>query len=160
MPMTGNLDALSSNLTFNTLLSSVQSTIDQIQDPRKPSNATTHTFSDIVMSGFAVFFMQCSSFLEYQRQVQQQQGKDNAQGLFGIAKIPSDNQIRNVLDQVCASLFFPIFLSIYVWLEQRGYLEPCQVLDGNLLVAIDGIEYFHSKRINCDCCSHRMVRFV
>jgi hypothetical protein len=36
------------------------------------------------------FFMQCSSFLEYQGQVQQQ-GKDNAQKLFGIEKIPNDN---------------------------------------------------------------------
>jgi hypothetical protein len=79
-----------------TKLSYVHNTIEQIPDPRKPSNAKIHSFADIVLSGFAVFFMQCNSFLEYQRQVQQQQGQDNAQKLFGIEKIPSDNQIRNV----------------------------------------------------------------
>lgn len=156
MPVTR--DELSSCLTFSTLLGYLQSVMVQIPDPRKPSNATTYMLADIIMSGFAVFFTQCGSFLEYQRQVQQQQGKDNAQGLFGIQKIASDNQIRNILDWVGAQVFFPVFVSVYLLLQRGGYLEDYQVLEGNILLAIDGVEYFRSEKIHCSCCSHRQHR--
>ena len=152
--MIESVDTIRFSLILTTLLSYLNNAIDEIPDPRKPSNAKIHSFSDIVLSGFAVFFMQCKSFLEYQRQVQQQQGKDNAQTFFGIKTIPSDNQIRNVLDQVCAKFFFPIFLSVYLALQQGEYLESYRVLEENLLVAIDGVKYFSSKKVHCQCCSH------
>ena len=34
-----------------------------------------------------------------------------------------------------------------------GYLESFHVLDQQLLIALDGTQYFSSKRIHCDCCS-------
>ena len=40
--------------------------------------------------------MQSPSFLEYQRQLNQRQGHDNVQTLFGVEPIPCDNQIRGI----------------------------------------------------------------
>jgi hypothetical protein len=52
-------------------------------------------------------------FLEHQRQMQAQRGRDNAQNLFEVEQIPSDNQIRNILDEIAASILFPIFDWVY-----------------------------------------------
>jgi hypothetical protein len=41
--------------------------------------------------------MQSPSFLEFQRTMQETQGKNNAQTLFGVFEIPTDNHIRSLL---------------------------------------------------------------
>jgi hypothetical protein len=46
-------------------------------------------------------------------------GKDNAQTLFGVEQIPSDNQIRNILDGISAAGLEPIFS----WSIKRSSLE-------------------------------------
>ena len=47
-------------------------------------------------SAFSVFFMQSRSFLDHQRLMNSQKGRDNAASLFGIERIPCDNQIHPV----------------------------------------------------------------
>jgi hypothetical protein len=49
-----------------------------------------------VLSAFSVFFTQSPSFLDYRVRMQKQRGRNNAQSLFGVHQIPSDNQIRNL----------------------------------------------------------------
>jgi hypothetical protein len=72
--------------------------IAPIKDLRQPSNATKYGLSDAILGGFAVFFMQCESFLEHQRQMASRCGQDNAQTLFGLQQVPTVPQIRNILD--------------------------------------------------------------
>jgi len=110
------------------------------------------------LSAFGVFFMQCASFLEYQRQVQSRNGKDNVQTLFGAAQIPSDNQIKNILDLIPARQLFGMFEWVYRTLDSRGVLRQYEVLGGQRLVALDGVEYFCSEQVHCACCSHRTHR--
>ena len=67
--------------------------IEQIAAPRKPSNNTNYSIKDAVLSAFSVFFKQCPSFLDNQRQMQSRKGQDNAQTLFEVEAIPCDNQL-------------------------------------------------------------------
>ncbi|WP_205879163.1 hypothetical protein [Leptolyngbya sp. BC1307] len=90
------------SLSFDSLLGSLSSAIDEMGDPRQPSNATSYSVRDAVLGAFSAFFMQSESFLEYQRQLNSRSGRDNAQSLFGLAQIPSVEQIRNILDQLAA----------------------------------------------------------
>jgi len=50
------------------------------------------------------------------------------------------------------------FDSLYQYLEQTGSLKNYDCLAGGRLVAIDGTEYFSSKKIHCPRCSHRTHR--
>jgi len=84
------------------LLGFLQSAIAQVKDPRQPSNATQYSLKDAFLGAFSVFFMQCESFLEHQRQMQSRHGRNNAQSLFGLEQIPTHPQIRNILDQTAA----------------------------------------------------------
>ena len=145
-------------LNFALLLQWLHELIEQLDDPRHPSNGTKFSLKDLMLGAFAAFYMQCPSFLEHQRQVRSRHGHDNAQTLFGLEELPSTNQIKNVLDQIAVSLLFSIFHRIYVALLQGGHLEPYKVLDGHLLVGLDGSEYFSSQRICCEQCSTQTHR--
>jgi len=62
---------------------------------------------DAALSAFSVFFTQSASFLAYQRTMEGNKGRSNAQTLFGIHQIPSDNHIRDLLDPVKSAFIFP-----------------------------------------------------
>jgi hypothetical protein len=142
-------------LSFGVLLGYLHQSIDQIEDPRQASNATRYTLRDAILAAFSVFFMQCESFLEHQRQMHSRRGKDNAQTLFRVGQIPSVPQIRNILDQIAAQQLFGVFEQVYQALQQRGYLQSFQCLGRHLLVTLDGTQYFSSHKIHCEQCSSR-----
>lgn len=100
-------------LNFPFLLRCLHHLIEQLNDPRQPSNGTKFSLKDIVLGAFAVFFMQCPSFLEHQRQVHSRHGHDNAQALFGLEKLPTSNQIKNILDLIAVSLLFSIKFIVF-----------------------------------------------
>jgi hypothetical protein len=85
-------------------------------------------------------------------------GKSNAQSLFGVHQIPSDNQIRDLLDPVAPEHVFPVFEEMLQVLEQQGQLEGLRSVADTLLIAIDGTEYFSSSQIHCSNCSKRTVK--
>lgn len=84
-------------LTLDDMTKQIRRTFEQFTDPRWGKN-TRYTLVDVGLSAFSVFFMQSSSFLEYQRSLDQRLSKNNAQTLFEVHQIPSDNQIRHLLD--------------------------------------------------------------
>ena len=145
-------------LNFDSLLAILNSVVATLSDPRKASNATRYTLRDAVIGAFGCFFMQSESFLDYQRQLNSRSGKDNAQSLFRLEQIPSVEQIRNILDLIAAPGLFGAFVSIYQSLKQQGYLQRFEILDGNLLVALDGTDYYSSQKVSCQCCSKRESR--
>ena len=75
------------------------------------------------MAAFSVFFTQLPSFLEHQRFMKQQKGKDNASSLFGLEKIPCDNQIRTLLDPVPAKIVFSTFKKAFQWLDEHQIIN-------------------------------------
>jgi hypothetical protein len=107
------------------------------------------------MGAFSVFFTQSPSFLEHQRFMKSSRGKDNADSLFSLSKIPCDNQIRNLLDPIPAKTIYPVFQRVYTWLEKQGIIKDFLFLDGEFLIALDGTEYFNSKKLNCPHCNSR-----
>lgn len=142
-------------LGFAALLGYLQAAVAKIQDPRKDSPNKQYSIQDAVLSAFAIFFMQCESFLEYQKQLNSRKGRDNNQTLFEVSKTPTDNQIRNIIDPINARALVEVFEQIYRKLKTLGYLKPFEVLSGQLLVTLDGTEYFSSQCIHCKQCSHR-----
>lgn len=113
---------------------------------------------DAGLSALSVFFTQFPSFLSYQRSMERSKGKSNAQSLFGVHKIPSDNQIRNLLDPVKPEEIFPVFEQVLQVLEEQGQLGSFRSFADTLLIALDGTEYFSSNQIHCPHCSERTLK--
>lgn len=127
-------------------------------DPRSQSPNLKYSIVDIVLSAFALFFTQSPSFLEYQRQMERQYASSNAQTLFGVEQIPSDNHIRDVLDHTPASTLFPGFKSHFERLRASPAFEKFQVLGKRILIALDGTQHHSSSDISCTSCNTRTSR--
>lgn len=128
----------------------------QFPDKRTGQNSQ-YELPDAGMSAFSVFFTQTPSFLAHQRDMQLRKGKSNAERLFGLDALPSDNQIRNLLDPVPPQYLAGMYRYIFAEVEQSGLLEEYRSFGKQLLVAIDGTEYFSSQKIHCDQCNHRVL---
>ncbi len=80
-------------------------------------------------------------------------GNSNAQTLFGMRSIPTDNHIRDLLDAVPPQQVFPMFGQIFTALHERGHLQALRTFDGQLLIALDGTQYHQSNSIHCKHCT-------
>jgi hypothetical protein len=109
--------------------------------------------ADAALGAFSAFFMQSPSFLEFQRHLQVAKGCNNAMSLFGLTQIPSDNQIRNLLDPVPPGAVSSVFSAVVEALQSGGQLQAYRSINGDLLVAMDGTQYFASNKIHCPRCS-------
>ena len=145
----------SMSLSFESLLAYLNRAIAQTPDPRQLSNGTRYSLHDLIVGAFSVFFMQCESFLEHQRYQQSHTGHNNGQSLFGLTAVPSAPQIRNVLDKIAVESLFDVFSWVYQALQKGGFLKGYECLGGQLLVALDGTQYFSSNTIHCNQCNHR-----
>src|SRR5271170_6010997 len=77
-------------------------------DPRKGRGGNI-AVADFGVSALAMLFTQSASFLAYQRTLEKGQGRSNCQTLFAIGRIPSDNYIRDFLDEADPALLQPCF---------------------------------------------------
>jgi hypothetical protein len=128
----------------------------QFPDERSGENKQ-YELQDVGMSAFSVFFTQSPSFLAHQRDMQLRKGQSNAERLFGLAEIPSDNQIRNLLDPVAPSYVGGMYRYLYREIEQTGLLDRYRSYGDQLLIALDGTEYFSSQKIHCPNCNTRVL---
>ncbi|MCP4236563.1 MAG: ISNCY family transposase, partial [Aestuariibacter sp.] len=138
--------------SFNRLVELFRATVERFPDERTGDNVV-YSMADAAMGAFSVFFTQSPSFLDFQRSLEVTTGCSNAHSLFRMAQIPSDNHIRNLLDPVPPSTVFPLFSYAVEALQALGHLEPYRSINEDLLVALDGTQYFASSKIHCDNCS-------
>ena len=82
---------------LRSLLAGLKAVCAAFPDSRKGRGGNI-AMANFGLSAFAMFFMQSVSFLAFQRVLERGQGRSNCQSLFGIEKIPSDNYIRDMLD--------------------------------------------------------------
>jgi hypothetical protein len=99
--------------------------------------------------------MQSPSFLAHQKSLEELRGRSNANTLFGMTKIPSDNHIRQMLDGAPTDHFDGVFAEIVRNVDASGGLKSMRRLGGRVLIALDGSEHFCSRKIHCPRCSTR-----
>jgi hypothetical protein len=131
-------------------------TVTQLPDHRTRPNRI-YEIADAALGAFAVFFVQSPSFLAHQRDMQRRQGQNNAESLFGSDQVPSDPQIRNLLDPIPPEQLAPPFWRVFEQLRDGDYLTAYQGHLGRWLCTLDGTQYYSSQKIHCDRCTTRVV---
>ena len=132
------------------LIQSLRLAINTFFDNRRGMNIR-YSMEDVVLGAFSVFLTQSPSFLAFQRTMQEKTGRDNGASLFTIQSLPTDDQIRNVLDDVTPESVFPVFTTCFEQLIKNGDISQFKSELG-YLVALDGTQYFSSDKIHCDNC--------
>lgn len=142
--------------TIKALIGMIKAVAGSYPDTRGGNNLV-YQLIDAVLGAFAVFFMQSPSFLAQQQIMQEEQGRSNAQSLFALVNIPSDNQIRNILDPLPVSLFHPVFRYCVEGLTTAGILDSFRMqeggtLTGQFIIPLDATGYFSSTKLHCENC--------
>jgi hypothetical protein len=145
------------DLTMPRLLKQLEQVFDAFPDTRTGGPNTQYAVTDAAMGAFAVFFTQEASFLAHQTAMKLAKGRNNAERLFALHELPSDNQIRNLLDPVSPKHLWPMYRSVFQALDHAGVLQGYRSHAQQLLIALDGTQYFTSKTIHCPQCSQRVL---
>ena len=106
----------------------------------------------MILSGLACMFYQDDSLLQFQQQLADHQHSSNLHSQFAVQKIPSDSQMRDVLDVHKPSNFIKIFKLLCNKLERANYLNEYKSTLGGYLCSMDGTQYFNSYKVKCKHC--------
>jgi hypothetical protein len=139
---------------FDELVEELHGCFERLPDYRTGEN-TQYEIKDAALGAFSVFFAQEASFLSYQRKMAEGKGQSNLQNLFRAERVPSDNQIRNLLDPLEPGMLSEVFSRSVQELEALGVLDEFRSYDERLLISCDGTQTVSSQKVSCENCSTR-----
>ena len=122
--------------------------------PEQRSADAEISFTDTLMSAFAMFSLKAPSLLTFDKQ----RAEGNLGTVYGIERVPCDTHMRERLDPVSPESLRPVFKSVCRQLQRGKALEPMEFLDGHYLLALDGTGYFSSQTIHCASCLQKVHR--
>lgn len=144
-------------LQIPALFGLVRSAASLFPDNRKGKN-TRYSLETFAMTAFSAFFMQCPSFNSHKVLTDHLGENENASNLFGLDQVPSHNQMRDVLDGVSPDCLVSVYDGVFRSLDRSGVLSGLRGFEDDILIVLDGAEYFSSKNISCENCSTREHR--
>ena len=139
------------HLRFGSLRKYVSDGFKTIPDFRDTTVADI-SLHDGLMSGFACMYFQDPSLNQFQQRLQDAQHKNNLLQMFDVQKIPSNNRMTEIIDQVESEEFCSIFSEFFRRLQRGKHLEKFKFLPNSYLLSIDGKKYHSSENINCPRC--------
>src|SRR5215213_4876280 len=106
------------HLQVDALIDKLRERFDTIPDSR----VGDHTISlpDALMSGIALFALKEPSLLAFQERIKD----SNLRTIYGIQHVPSDTQMRVILDPVEPESLSPCFTDLFRELQRGKALEP------------------------------------
>ncbi len=141
------------HLSFDSLIRQIRLRAKLLPEIRDKDDCT-YSVADAVMSTMAMFSLKDPSLLFFQ----DRRNDENMKSLFRILNVPSDTQMRVILDPLEPDLLRPMFNDVFRQLQRGKALESYVFHEGCYLVSMDGTEYYSSKKIHCESCLQKMNR--
>jgi hypothetical protein len=107
------------HLSFDPLIRQIRLRAKQLPDPRRPADCD-YSMADAVMSAFALFSLKDPSLLALEKR----RYDENIKNLFRVRNVPSDTQMRAILDSLEPDLLRPLFNDVFRQLQRGKALEP------------------------------------
>jgi hypothetical protein len=149
------------SLTLEAMIDLASQTFAPIPDPRDPERVS-YGLHDTLMSGFAMMFFQYTNLLEFQRKMQQRRHRCNLETIFGVHEVPSDTQMRDILDGVPVELIRSLLPVLFEKIRRAGWAKDFTTTVSSgadqgayYTLVLDGSDYFHSTRLQCPSCLQR-----
>jgi hypothetical protein len=130
------------HLSFDPLIRQIRVRAKQLPDPRHQADC------EYSMSAFALFSLKDPSLLAFEKR----RYDENIKNLFRVLNVPSDTQMRTIIDPLEPDLLRPMFNDVFRQLQRGKALEPYVFHNGCYLLSLDGTGYFSSKKIHCESC--------
>src|SRR2546423_2835592 len=143
------------SLSLESLVELLSSHFSQIDDRRDP-HRISYPLHDTLMAGFAMFFLQHPSLLQFQTAMKAKRGRCNLETIFGVRQVPSETQMRELLDEVDVAELGKLFAVLFERLRRAGWATQYQttIASGEhagayYVMALDGTDYFSSMKLEC-----------
>jgi hypothetical protein len=136
------------------ILSKLRQDYNQIKDNRGLN--CRYKLSDNLSCGLAMFHLKDPSLLSFREQIPYR--IENLKEIYGLesgVNIPSDNALRECLDQVSPRSLQNSFKSLLEIAKEADLLEKKKVfsnIGGYLCISVDGTGFFSSNEISCAEC--------
>lgn len=143
-------------LSTDNLLCLLRESFSDIKDKRR--NNSTISLVDAMMSSFAMFSLKYPSLLQLEQRSPTE--SDNIGRIYQIGRIPSDTQMRSILDGVAPSSVLNAFCNVHSQLTDLLPSYGFKIKTENkvcsyFIVSVDGVEFFSSPSVHCPFCLSR-----
>jgi hypothetical protein len=122
-----------------------------------------YSLHDVLMSGFAIMFFQHPSLLQFQERMKKKRDRCNLETLFRVKSVPSDTQMREILDDVAPESLRQLLPELFEKVRRAGWADqfktslPSGKDKGSYFtIVLDGMEYFHSTKVECPRCLRKV----
>jgi Transposase DDE domain len=140
-------------LNMDAMLSVLHQEFSTLPDHRR--GKVEISLADALMSGFAMFSLKDQSLLAFD---ERRRNDGNLGRIYGIGKVPSDTQMREIIDPVDPQSLRPMFNDILRQLQRGKVLEPMAYFEGCYLLSVDGTGSFSSGKLSSDSCLKKKSR--
>jgi hypothetical protein len=123
---------------------------ERFADGRQPGALIS--LPDALLSAFAMFSLKDPSLLAFDAR----RNDENMKRLYGIGQVPSDTQMRTILDAVDPLALRPVFNDVLREVQRGKVLEGFVFLENCYLLCMDGTGYFSSSKVHCSCCLEKV----
>jgi hypothetical protein len=127
-------------------------------DDHRDREKVGHELKDVCMSALAMFCFQDPSLLKFQNRMKSPTLGANLRNLWGIESVPSDTQMRTVMDEIDSGQFDGLFTTFFRLLQRGKHLAQYRVFRRYYLCVVDGGEYFSSDHIGCPSCLRHTIK--
>ena len=139
------------HLSFSALRKLVSDRVLKFEDIRQEGKVE-YSLHDCCQSAFAMMFFQDPSINAFQLRLQEKRHLNNLKTMFNVNAIPQSTQLRTAVDNVPSTEIELLFSDFYRPLQRGKQMELLEFMDGKYLIPLDGVQYFSSNNISCDCC--------
>src|SRR5260370_4188236 len=108
------------SMNLEAIVELLATTFRAVEDDRTPEQLR-YSLLDTLMSGFAMMFFQHPSLLQFQRAMERKRRRCNLQTIFGVHEIPSDTQMREILDGVEPEALRGVFPQLWEKVRRAGW---------------------------------------
>jgi hypothetical protein len=142
------------HLNADSFIKTIREDYQKIPDHR--ADNVKVSLDDALMSAFAMFHLKDPSLLAFDKRRREE--PENLHSVYGIADIPCDSQMRDILDAVEPSSLRPAFCSVFRQVQRGKDLEAMTFLDGHYLLSGDGTGYYSSSKVSSPYCLRKTHR--
>ncbi|MFP7755663.1 hypothetical protein ACLG6S_13630 [Thermodesulfobacteriota bacterium B35] len=142
------------HLNADKLYARIRTDFDMVPDHRASNSSIAIT--DALLSGFAMFCLKDPSLLAFEKRKQEE--PESLHEVFGISRIPSDTQMRTILDPLDVRTIRRPFKTIFAQLQRGKVLEKMTWLGGYHLLALDGTGIYTSEKMGSAYCLRKRKR--
>jgi hypothetical protein len=140
------------HLSADAMIRSLRASFEQVDDTRKGKPEIP--MEDALMSSLAMFSLKDPSLLAFDER-RKEEGH-NLKTIYRMQAIPSDTQMRDILDPVPPDNLRSAHNDLINALQRGKALEKMQYLDEGYLVPLDGTGYFSSEKLFSDSCMQKV----